>query len=66
MEAGGEVALLLPGLSIQRADTVSEKAARPAAFAAAAVVANDGVAPLPLVAAGAANGVRYEECLACQ
>jgi ribonucleoside-diphosphate reductase alpha chain len=51
-------------LSIQRADAVSEAAVRPEEFAAtAAVPANDVQAPLPLVAAGAAN---YEECLACQ
>jgi ribonucleoside-diphosphate reductase alpha chain len=53
-------------LSIQRADTVSEKAAQPAAFSGAA--AKDGSAVLPLVAAaaGATSGSRYEECLACQ
>ncbi|MBV8574390.1 MAG: ribonucleoside-diphosphate reductase subunit alpha [Acetobacteraceae bacterium] len=51
-------------LSIQRADTVSEKAARPAAFMGA--VANDAGPILPLVAARAANAARYEECLACQ
>ena len=50
-------------LSIARADTVSEQAVRPAAFTG--VAANDGAAPLPLVAAGAGT-TDYEECLACQ
>jgi hypothetical protein len=54
-------------LSIQRADAVSEAAVRPAEFAgAAAVPANDGQVPLPLVAAAAGNATDYEECLACQ
>ena len=52
-------------LSIQRADTVSEKAVRPAEFTGVAV-ANDLAPTLPLVAAAAVNGARYEECLACQ
>jgi ribonucleoside-diphosphate reductase alpha chain len=53
-------------LSIQRADAVSEAAVRPAEFSpVAAVPANDGQAPLPLVAA-AAGETNYEECLACQ
>ncbi len=52
-------------LSIQRADTVSEKAVRPAEFTGVAV-ANDWLRTLPLVAAAAVNGARYEECLACQ
>jgi ribonucleoside-diphosphate reductase alpha chain len=49
-------------LSIQRADTVSEK---PIVIenAPARPPANDTLAPLPLVAA---NGRNYEECLACQ
>jgi ribonucleoside-diphosphate reductase alpha chain len=51
-------------LSIQRADTVSERAVRPTEFAMTA--AND-MAPLPLVAAVAAKArVEFEECLACQ
>ena len=45
-------------MSIQRADTVSEKAVGPAAFLAPA---NDAVKP-PL----AAKPMDYEECLACQ
>ena len=45
-------------MSIQRADTVSEKAVGPAAFLAPA---NDAVKP-PLVA----KPMDYEECLACQ
>jgi ribonucleoside-diphosphate reductase alpha chain len=55
-------------LSIQRADTVSEKALRPAEFtglAASALPANDG-APMPLVAAMSGSSTDYEECLACQ
>ena len=43
-------------LSIARADTVSEKIQRPA---------NDAMR-LPMVAAAAAAGNNYEECLACQ
>ncbi len=53
-------------LSIQRADSVSEKAVRPAAFSGMTAEANDGVGPLPLVAAAVAAGTDYEECLACQ
>ncbi|HVB66395.1 MAG TPA: ribonucleoside-diphosphate reductase subunit alpha, partial [Acetobacteraceae bacterium] len=53
-------------LSIQRADSVSEKAVRPAAFSGMTAEANDGVGPLPLVAAAAKAGTDYEECLACQ
>ncbi len=48
-------------LSIQRADTVSEKAVRPAAFEG---VAPDQLASLPLAAVAASTD--YEECLACQ
>jgi ribonucleoside-diphosphate reductase alpha chain len=51
-------------LSLQRADTVSEKAARPVAFSGA--VANDAGPMLALVTASAASAARYEECLACQ
>jgi ribonucleoside-diphosphate reductase alpha chain len=58
-------------LSIARADAVSEKAVAPAAMLG--VAANDGQAPLPLVAAvsagsagAGANAANYEECLACQ
>ncbi len=50
-------------LSIQRADTVSEKAVRPDEITGT-VPAND-LAPLPLVAA-AVSSTNYEECLACQ
>jgi ribonucleoside-diphosphate reductase alpha chain len=55
-------------LSIQRADTISEKVAPQAKLGLAAAVANDAVeGPLPLVAAQPrANGNDYEECLACQ
>ena len=55
-------------LSIQRADNVSEKAVAPAAFTGVmGVPANDGQAPLPLVAVRRrANATDYEECLACQ
>ena len=57
-------------LSIARADNVSEKAVAPVAFTGVmgGVPANDGQAPLPLVAAAAAggSGTNYEECLACQ
>ncbi len=49
-------------LSIARADNVSEKAVAPMAIAG--IPANDGMAPLPLVAAQ--NATDYEECLACQ
>ena len=60
-------------LSIQRADTISEKvAAQPSLGLAAANVANDVTAPLPLVAAAAAavaaaggSATNYEECLSC-
>jgi ribonucleoside-diphosphate reductase alpha chain len=53
-------------LSIQRADTVSDKGVAPMAFTGMA--ANDGQASLPLVAAGGGAGASadYEECLACQ
>jgi ribonucleoside-diphosphate reductase alpha chain len=52
-------------LSIQRADTVSEKAARPEDFAAALLA--DAPAPAPRVAAAAPpTPADYEECLACQ
>lgn len=50
-------------LSIQRADTVSEKAVRPAEFLGVASNESD---VLPLVAAATGNSVSYEECLACQ
>ena len=61
-------------LSIQRADTISEKVAKqPSLGLAAANVANDVAVPLPLVAAvanaqaaAAAASTNYEECLACQ
>jgi ribonucleoside-diphosphate reductase alpha chain len=46
-------------LSIARADTVSEKAVRPADFSAAAQIPTTP----PLAAAGSTD---YEECLACQ
>ena len=53
-------------LSIQRADTISEKVA-PQPSPGAAAVANDPQIPLPLVAARPAGGnTDYEECLACQ
>ncbi len=48
-------------LSIQRADTVSERAIR---IEATPAPANDGTAQPPLAASQAAE--RYEECLACQ
>ncbi len=51
-------------LSIARADTVSEKPVRPA-DTGMPMPANDGAAPLPLVAGGAGT-TDYEECLACQ
>ena len=50
-------------LSIQRADTVSDKAVAPVDNIGRP--ANDRQVPLPLVAA-AANAANYEECLACQ
>lgn len=53
-------------LSIQRADTISEKVAPQAALG---VAANDvGPVQIPLVAAAqpAGNSNNYEECLACQ
>jgi ribonucleoside-diphosphate reductase alpha chain len=50
-------------LSIQRADTVSEKAVRPSEFTGIAI-ANDSER-LPLVASAMAT-TNYEECLACQ
>lgn len=57
-------------LSIQRADTVSEKAEMSIGTVRAPVpgVANDAAVPLPLVAAEARTGesTNYEECLACQ
>ena len=56
-------------LSIQRADSVSEKAVAPAAFTGVmgVVPANDGQGSLPLVAAvSGGNATDYEECLACQ
>ncbi|WP_291295320.1 ribonucleoside-diphosphate reductase subunit alpha [Elioraea sp.] len=57
-------------LSIQRADTVSEKAEMSIGTVRAPVpgVANDIAVPLPLVAAAAKTGetTDYEECLACQ
>ena len=55
-------------LSIQRADTVSEKVTGQGDIMAAHVPSNDGQGQLPLVAAAppAGNGNNYEECLACQ
>jgi ribonucleoside-diphosphate reductase alpha chain len=56
-------------LSIARADNVSEKAVAPVAFTGVmgGAAANDGQAPLPLVAAAAGGtATNYEECLACQ
>ena len=56
-------------LSIQRADTVSEKAVAPAAFTGVLAPANDEQGSLPPVAAAAmarAGTTDYEECLACQ
>ena len=61
-------------LSIARADAVSEQAIAPVAFTGmtaavngAYVPANDGQAPLPLVAGEPrATSTDYEECLACQ
>ncbi len=50
-------------LSIQRADTVSEKAVRPAEFTGISII--DDLAPMPLAAVAAAS-TNYEECLACQ
>ena len=50
-------------LSIQRADTVSEKAVRPDEFTGIPVANDQGL--LPLVAARA-KPIDYEECLACQ
>ena len=51
-------------LSIQRADTVSDKAIAPVDNIGRA--ANDLAMPLPLVAAASGNPMDYEECLACQ
>ena len=51
-------------LSMQRPDTVSERMDVAGGAEAVAPAANDGMAPVPLVAAGA--GTDYEECLACQ
>ena len=48
-------------LSLARADTVSEKAIR----IESATPANDGDAPLPMVAQSA-EPTNYEECLSCQ
>jgi ribonucleoside-diphosphate reductase alpha chain len=50
-------------LSMQRADTISEKVAVQPKLG---IIANDLTAPLPLVAAPAQNAADYEECLACQ
>jgi ribonucleoside-diphosphate reductase alpha chain len=50
-------------LSIQRADTVSEKVAVQPKLG---LPANDAAAPLPMVAAQADSSTNYEECLACQ
>ncbi|MDT8331559.1 ribonucleoside-diphosphate reductase subunit alpha [Roseomonas gilardii] len=53
-------------LSIQRADTISEKVAPQPSPGAAAVTDNTQI-PLPLVAARPTGGnTDYEECLACQ
>ncbi|WP_144182983.1 ribonucleoside-diphosphate reductase subunit alpha [Elioraea rosea] len=51
-------------LSIQRADTVSEKAEM--SIGTVRAPANDAAAPLPMVAAKPGEGTDYEECLACQ
>ena len=54
-------------LSIQRADSVSEKAVRPVAFAGEMAAVNDAAEQLPLVAVSdQTTGTDYEECLACQ
>ena len=54
-------------LSIQRADSVSEKAVAPTAFTGVmGAPANDGQGSLPLVAGGLGDATDYEECLACQ
>jgi ribonucleoside-diphosphate reductase alpha chain len=59
-------------LSIQRADTVSEKPVQPLGFGGVpdVVATNGGMGPLPLVAGGGVGGraapMDYEECLACQ
>ena len=47
-------------LSIQRADTVSEKAVRPAEFTGIPVALDQGLLPL------STKSLDYEECLACQ
>lgn len=52
-------------LSIQRADTISEKVAVQPSLGAAAVP-DDVQIPLPLVAQPAGGTTNYEECLACQ
>jgi ribonucleoside-diphosphate reductase alpha chain len=51
-------------LSIQRADTVSEML--PTGTQVHGLSAANDMAPLPLVARGAAATTNYEECLACQ
>ncbi len=51
-------------LSIQRADTVSDKAIAPVDNIGRA--ANDAMMPLPMVAAAMAASTDYEECLSCQ
>ena len=54
-------------LSIQRADTISEKVAIQPSLGFAVPAANDVQAPLPLVAKTAVpSNTNYEECLACQ
>ncbi|UFN50981.1 ribonucleoside-diphosphate reductase subunit alpha [Roseomonas sp. OT10] len=54
-------------LSIQRADTISEKVAIQPSLGFAVPAANDAQAPLPLVAkAAVSSNTNYEECLACQ
>ena len=53
-------------LSIQRADTISEKVTGQGDIMAAHVPSNDGQGQLPLVAAAPPAGNNYEECLACQ
>jgi ribonucleoside-diphosphate reductase alpha chain len=50
-------------LSMQRADTISEKVAVQPKLG---IIANDLTAPLPLVATSPQNTTDYEECLACQ
>ena len=68
VEAGREVAVLLPQPVDPAGGQCERGAVRPAEFnlAAVAVPIDDGQAPLPLAAAVQANATDYEECLACQ